>query len=296
MATHSDVNHTGQKEDLLKSLVDFTKEHRAVHWSGTLSQFLEKVMAADPQGATRTSHQYIWDMIRWMGGEDQEGNFHCKLFDQELFGVDEAIHRVVDYFKAAAAGSEVGRRLLLLLGPPSGGKSTLVILLKRGLEEYSRTDAGAIYAIQGCPVHESPLHLIPHSLRPRFRDTYGVEIIGEVCPHCRTRLENEHDGDFLRMPVERVFISEAGRVGIGTYAPHDPTTADLADLLGSVDLSKVAEYGDEGDPRAWSWSGAVYAASRGMLEMIEILKVKREFLYLLLTLTQEKNVKCRASR
>jgi serine protein kinase len=93
------------------------------------------------------------------------------------------------------------------------------------------------------------------------------------------------------MPVERVFISEAGRVGIGTYAPHDPTTADLADLVGSVDLSKVAEYGDEGDPRAWSWSGAVYAASRGMLEMIEILKVKREFLYLLLTLTQEKNVK-----
>lgn len=53
----------------------------------------------------------------------------------------------------------------------------------------------------------------------------------------------------------------------------------------------MAEYGDEGDPRAWSWSGAVYAASRGMLEMIEILKVKREFLYLLLTLTQEKNVK-----
>src|SRR5678816_4827698 len=54
---------------------------------------------------------------------------------------------------------------------------------------------------------------------------------------------------------------------------------------------KVAQYGDEGDPRAWSWSGAVYAASRGVLEMIEILKVKREFLYLLLTLTQEKNVK-----
>jgi serine protein kinase len=78
---------------------------------------------------------------------------------------------------------------------------------------------------------------------------------------------------------------------VGTYAPHDPTTADIADLVGSVDLSKVSEYGDEGDPRAWSWSGSVFAASRGLLEMIEILKVKREFLYLLLTLTQEKNVK-----
>src|SRR5258706_607126 len=64
-----------------------------------------------------------------------------------------------------------------------------------------------------------------------------------------------------------------------------------AAAAGSVDLSTVAEVGAEGDPRAWSWSGAVYAASRGVLEMIEILKVKREFLYLLLTLTQEKNVK-----
>ncbi len=95
----------------------------------------------------------------------------------------------------------------------------------------------------------------------------------------------------MRVPVERVFLAEASRIGIGTYAPHDPTTADIADLVGSVDLAKVAQIGDEGDPRAWSWSGAVYAASRGVLEMIEILKVKREFLYLLLTLTQEKNVK-----
>ena len=104
-------------------------------------------------------------------------------------------------------------------------------------------------------------------------------------------MEREFEGDFVRVPLERIFLSEASRSGIGTYAPHDPTTADIADLVGSVDLAKVAQMGDEGDPRAWSWSGAVYAASRGVLEMIEILKVKREFLYLLLTLTQEKNVK-----
>jgi serine protein kinase len=112
-----------------------------------------------------------------------------------------------------------------------------------------------------------------------------------VEPASAQRREEKLAGDFMQMPVHRIFISEAGRVGIGTYAPHDPTTADIADLVGSVDLSKVAEYGDEGDPRAWSWSGAMYASSRGVLEMIEILKVKREFLYLLLTLTQEKNVK-----
>ena len=213
------------------------------------------------------------------------------LFAGELFGIDSALERVIDYFKAAAAGSDVGRRLLLLLGPPSGGKSSLVILLKRGLEEYSHTDDGALYALQGSPLHESPLNLIPASMRPRFRATYGVDIQGELSPYARARLDDEFQGDFMRFPVERIFLSEAARVGVGTYAPHDPTTADIADLVGSVDLSKVADIGDEGDPRAWSWSGAVYAASRGVLEMIEILKVKREFLYLLLTLTQEKNVK-----
>ncbi len=280
-----------QQDSFIESLSLFTQQHRAGHWSGPFSAFLQEILAPAPERVARSSHQYIWDMIRATFTTDGDGKVHCKLFEEELFGIDEALERVIDYFKAAAAGSEVGRRLLLLLGPPSGGKSTLVILLKRGLEEYSYTDEGSLYAIGGCPVHESPLHLVPHSMRASCRNTYRIDISGELCPHCRARLEDQFAGDFMQMPVERFFISEAGRSGIGTYAPHDPTTADLADLVGSVDLSKVAEFGDEGDPRAWSWSGAVYAASRGVLEMIEILKVKREFLYLLLTLTQEKNVK-----
>src|ERR687895_1776230 len=287
----SSTGNTGRHEDVLKSLADYSKEHRAAHWAVTFASVLGTIFPADARGISRTSHQYIWDMMRAEGFEDVNGRLRCQLFEDELYGINETIERVVDYFKAAAAGSEVGRRLLLLLGPPSGGKSSMVILLKRGLEEYSHTDEGALYGIHGCPVHESPLHLIPHTMRGQFRSTYGVDITGELCPYCTTRVQTEFGGDFMQMPVQRIFISEAGRVGVGTYAPHDPTTADIADLVGSVDLSKVSEFGDEGDPRAWSWSGAVFAASRGLLEMIEILKVKREFLYLLLTLTQEKNVK-----
>lgn len=287
-----------QKSQFVDSLTAFTKVHRARHWEGDFRAFLDQIVQSDARANTRTSHEYLWDMLRWYQtktaaerkdtGEQTTVN---TLFADELYGIDRALGRVVEYFKAASAGSDVGRRLLLLLGPPSGGKSTLAILLKRGLEEYSQTEEGGIYAIDGCPVHESPLHLVPHSLRANFRQTYGVDIKGELCPYCRVRLEKEMEGDFMQVPVRRIFITEAGRMGVGTYAPHDPSTADIADLVGSVDLSKVAEIGDEGDPRAWSWSGAVYAASRGMLEMIEILKVKREFLYLLLTLTQEKNVK-----
>ena len=278
----------------LDDLAAFATEHRAQHWRGTFAEFLENVLPHNPYQFTRSSHQYLYDMLCWYrDANDLRGNAATPtdLFTGELFGIDSALDRVIDYFKAAAAGSDVGRRLLLLLGPPSGGKSTMVILLKRGLEEYSLTDDGAMYALAGSPLHESPLNLVPASLRSKFRDNYGVSITGELSPYAAARLKDEFNGDFMQFPVERIFISEASRVGVGTYAPHDPTTADIADLVGSVDLSKVAEIGDEGDPRAWSWSGAVYAASRGVLEMIEILKVKREFLYLLLTLTQEKNVK-----
>jgi serine protein kinase len=287
----------GRSGDLLDELASFASHHKAARWRGSFAEFLRDVFPISPHRFVRSSHQYLYDMLGWYRVERRDveaatavGN-PKDLFTSELYGIDDALDRVVEYFKAASAGSDVGRRLLLLLGPPSGGKSSAVILMKRGLEEYSHTDAGALYALQGSPLHESPLNLVPASMRGKFRETYGVEITGELSPYSRARLDDEFHGDFMQFPVERVFLSEASRVGIGTYAPHDPTTADIADLVGSVDLSKVAEIGDEGDPRAWSWSGAVYAASRGMLEMIEILKVKREFLYLLLTLTQEKNVK-----
>ncbi|MEP7243055.1 MAG: serine protein kinase, partial [Gammaproteobacteria bacterium] len=284
-----------RRSDFIDSLGSFSRTHRAQRWEGTFGEFLNQILPVNPGAMVRSSHEYIWDMLRWHG-RDAEGDVAevarpRELFRHELFGIDEPLTRLVEYFKAAAAGSDVGRRLLLLLGPPSGGKSTVAILLKRGLEEYSRTDEGALYAIKGSPLRENPLNLVPTSLRPKFRESYGVDIMGELSPWARDYVEREFDSEFLRVPVERVFLSEASRQGIGTYAPHDPTTADIADLVGSVDLAKVAQIGDEGDPRAWSWSGAVYAASRGLLEMIEILKVKREFLYLLLTMTQEKNVK-----
>ena len=284
------------KHSFLDDLARFANEHRAQHWRGAFGEFLENILPQNATRLARSSHQYLYDMLCWyrdannLTGDPKLGAA-TDLFTSDLFGIDQALERVTDYFKAAAAGSDVGRRLLLLLGPPSGGKSSMVILLKRGLEEYSHTDAGALYALMDSPLHESPLNLIPASMRGRFRDLYDVSVTGELSPYSAVRLRDEFNGDFMKFPVERVFISEASRVGIGTYAPHDPTTADIADLVGSVDLSKVADIGDEGDPRAWSWSGAVYAASRGILEMIEILKVKREFLYLLLTLTQEKNVK-----
>src|SRR5580658_3846835 len=192
-----------QSEDFLESLSSFSRLHRAQRWEGTFGEFLKTVVAANPGALARTSHQYIWDMLRWHGNnastETPENARARELFRRDLFGIDEPLSRVVDYFKAAAAGSDVGRRLLLLLGPPSGGKSTLAILLKRGLEEYSRTDAGALYAIKGSPLRENPLNLVPASLRAEFRERYWVEIQGELSPWARELLDRECEGDYLKV-------------------------------------------------------------------------------------------------
>src|SRR5258708_13696299 len=143
---------TERHSDFLKSLVEFTRDYRGGRWSGTLSDFLEGGFRNDPKGMVRTSHQYTWDMLRANGfdegfssgfADSNKGRLRCQLFEEELFGIDDTIGRVLDYFKAASAGSEVGRRLLLLLGPPSGGKASMVILLNPALEAYSQTDAGS---------------------------------------------------------------------------------------------------------------------------------------------------------
>src|SRR5687768_7025698 len=65
MGTESGSNE--QQAQFIDNLVGFTREHKAAHWSGTFATFLEGVVQADPGHATRRSHQYMWDMVRWQG-------------------------------------------------------------------------------------------------------------------------------------------------------------------------------------------------------------------------------------
>lgn len=196
-----------------------------------------------------------------------------------------------EYFHSAARRLDVRKRILLLMGPVSGGKSTLVTLLKRGLEQYSRTDAGAVYAIAGCPMHEDPLHLIPLELRPEIERELGVRIEGNLCPSCQMRLKNEYHGDIEQVAVVRVLLSEEERVGIGTFSPSDPKSQDIADLTGSIDFSTITEFGSESDPRAYRFDGELNKANRGVMEFQEMLKCDEKFLWNLLSLTQEGNFK-----
>jgi serine protein kinase len=276
--------------DIFKKIDDHLHRHHIEEWEGTFRDYLAMVIQR-PSLAQR-AHARLYNMIKAAGIQvDDEGKEHYAFFEQDLFGIDEPLAQVVEYFKAAAMGSDVGRRILLLYGPPSSGKSQLVILLKRGLEEYTRTPEGAVYAIADCPQHEDPLNLMPHALRQEFQEETGIHIEGELCPLCSLNLHEKYQGDIYRIPVKRIYFSEKARIGIGTFVPSDPKSQDISELVGSIDLSTIGDYGTESDPRAYRFDGELNIANRGLMEFIEMLKADERFLYVLLTLSQEKNIK-----
>lgn len=140
-------------------------------------------------------------------------------------------------------------------------------------------------------MHEDPLHLIPQELRAEVEEELKIRIEGSLCPSCQMRLQTEYGGDIEKVEVERVLISEEGRVGIGTFSPSDPKSQDIADLTGSIDFSTITEYGSESDPRAYRFDGELNKANRGLMEFQEMLKCDEKFLWNLLSLTQEGNFK-----
>ncbi|HZW83024.1 MAG TPA: PrkA family serine protein kinase [Candidatus Deferrimicrobium sp.] len=276
--------------DLVKRLMEFRKEEEKLAWEGTFAQYLDMV-TNNPQLAIH-AHARIYNMIASAGIEESEGRKKYNFFAPEIFGLEQALERLVEeYFHSAARRLDVRKRILLLMGPVSGGKSTIVTLLKRGLEQFTRTDEGAVYAIANCPMQEEPLHLIPKELRGDMEKQFGIKIEGNLCPSCRLMLQTQYQGRLEEVKIKRILFSEEERTGIGTFTPSDPKSQDIADLTGSIDFSTITEYGSESDPRAYRFDGELNKANRGLMEFQEMLKCDEKFLWNLLSLSQEGNFK-----
>ena len=302
------------------------EDYRKLHWEGSLEDYLE-VVQQHPRVA-RTAFQRIYDMIVSYGSEEveeyKEKVVRYRFFqDPEgegrdaIYGLDRPLMNLVNVFKAAAEGYGVDRRVLLLHGPVGSSKSTVARLLKRGLEAYSRTDEGALYAfgwipfsgegeVEDCPMHEDPLHLIPPASRAVVEaelnanrgDGWRARISGDLCPFCRQMFRERMqrcEGDWLRViqdvRVRRLLLSEQDRVGIGTFQPKDEKNQDSTELTGDINYRKIAEYGSDSDPRAFNFDGELNIANRGMVELIEALKLDVAFLYDLLGASQEHVIK-----
>src|SRR5580658_2437796 len=163
------------------------REYQELHWSGSFEDYLQVVR--DNPKVTRTAYQRIYDMILSYGQEEYIDNkkklVRYNFFKDEhhggkeaVYGLDIPLMRLVNVFKAAALRHGAEKRVILLHGPVGSSKSTIVRLLKRGMEEYTRTGEGALYTCGGVlpkelshstggheffpsPMHEDPLRLIP---------------------------------------------------------------------------------------------------------------------------------------
>jgi len=263
-------------------------------WRGTLLDYLEKIK--ENPTLTKLAHSRFYDLITSQGlydithSDDQRVKRLYKdealkvyhFFKDEFFGIERTIAQIVRYFHSASLKGEESRQVLYLMGPVGSGKSSLVEKLQRGLEGTE-----PIYAIEGCPMFEEPLHLIPRHLRKEFEGMLGVHIEGDLCPACRFRLKEEFGARYEEVPVTTVSFSKRNRKGIGVVPPVDPNNQDTSVLIGSDDISKLDLY-SEGDPRVLELNGAFNVGNRGVVEFIEVFKNETEYLHAMITATQEK--------
>ena len=106
-------------------------QEEKLKWEGTFADYL-RLLEKKPWVA-QSSHSRIYNMIKDAGIEEENGHKTYRFFSHELFGLEEALEKLVEeYFHPSAKRLDVRKRILLLMGPVSGGKSTLVTMLKRG--------------------------------------------------------------------------------------------------------------------------------------------------------------------
>jgi serine protein kinase len=242
-----------------------------------------------------------------------------------VFGLDIPLMKLVNVLRSAALGYGTEKRVILLHGPVGSAKSTICRILKKGLEAYSKSDTGALYTFEWIdekgelggllgkelkvfesPMHEEPLLLIPEDMRPKMieelnrgnKTDFRLNIEGELSPPSRfifRHLMEHYHGDLTKVlshiRVKRLLLSEADRIGIGTFQPKDEKNQDSTELTGDINYRKIAEYGSDSDPRAFNFDGEFNVANRGMIEFVEVLKLDVAFLYDLLGASQEHRVK-----
>ena len=280
-----------------KEFIQNDRENRNKEkFHGSFLDYLE-IVKENPE-ITKLAHKRIFESIVNNGVEllKAEENPRIKkiygnetirkygFFKEDFYGIDKVLMKLVNYFNSAAMKGEESRQVLYLVGPVGAGKSSLVESLKRALE-----DCTPIYALEGCPMHEEPLHLIPKHLRSQFEKQLGVQIEGDLCPICRYKLKHELNGVYEDFKVVRKGFSIRSRKGVGVVPPVDPNNQDTSILTGSIDISKMDLYAED-DPRIFSLNGAFNVGNRGLVEFIEVFKNDVEYLHTIITATQEKSV------
>ncbi len=206
---------------------------------------------------------------------------------RDFYGMEEVIENIVSYFRHAAQGLEEKKQILYLLGPVGGGKSSLAEKLKSLIERVP------FYAIKGSPVNESPLGLFNAGEDAHIlEDDFGIprRYLGGIMSPWAVKRLHEYGGDITRFRVVKLSPSVLRQTAVAKTEPGDENNQDISSLVGKIDIRKLEQYSQD-DPDAYSYSGGLCLANRGLLEFVEMFKAPIKVLHPLLTATQEGNYK-----
>jgi serine protein kinase len=102
--------------NISERLESLRREQDALKWEGTFRDYFELV-SQNPRLA-QLSHARLNDMVHAAGLERinegaRDETTRYNFFADELYGIEEPIARIVEYFKSAAQRLEVRKRILL---------------------------------------------------------------------------------------------------------------------------------------------------------------------------------------
>lgn len=203
----------------------------------------------------------------------------------DFYGMEEPIEQLVSFLRHSAQGMEERKQILYLLGPVGGGKSSLAEKLKSLMEHVP------FYAIHGSPVYESPLGLFsPLEDGPILEDKYGIPLryLRTIMSPWAVKRLQEFNGDITRFKIVKLKPSKLKQIAIAKTEPGDENNQDISALVGKVDIRKLEQFA-QNDADAYSYSGGLCLANRGILEFVEMFKAPIKVLHPLLTATQEGN-------
>ncbi len=203
----------------------------------------------------------------------------------EFYGMEEPIEQLVSYLRHSAQNLEESKSILYLLGPVGGGKSSIAEKLKELIEQEP------VYVLKGSPVFESPLGLLNFGpWKGKLREKAGIPAYAlrtGPSPWAIEKLK-EFGGDLSKFEVEKVYPSRLNQICVAKVEPGDENNQDISSLVGKIDIRQLERY-PQNHPYAYSYSGGLCRANRGVLDFVEMFKAPLKMLHPLLTATQERN-------
>lgn len=211
---------------------------------------------------------------------------------KDFYGAEEAIERIVAYFRHFAQGLEESKQILYLKGPVGGGKSSLVERLKELMEVHPMyvlkdpNEENPELAIS--PLYESPLTLfnaVEHG--EELEKEYGIPsryLQAPTSGWAQQKLR-EFNGDWTKFTVARVYPNKDAQIGITKVEPGDENNQDVSVLVGKTDMRKLKVYA-QNHPYSYSYSGGLNRSTQGFMDFAEMFKANIKTLNPLLEATQ----------